>query len=316
MALTRRAVAIAPSYAFGHFVARRVPYDSGAFEEGLACFELALQLDPLSLRVMRGLAWTLSASGQFEEAERRARMAIDLAPDSVRAVLHDGADLPASSQGRRSAGRPCGKGHRGSPTPLARGLEGAILAAAGDRAGAARIIDQLESGEEWVDPVIYSRIYMELGDTEKALGIFAASRLKSGRHWRCMRPSSLVRADSIEPRVSGVDCAVKASRAAYYSPAVSCRNMCWSIRFRSSSSAARAPKMRSSVVTRRGVAQRLRENHGQQPQHTPQRIDQRHAHIGFGAHFLKRRGPAETAGRPWICKRRFRRSAPLSQGVP
>ena len=168
LALTRRAVAIAPSYAFGHFSQGACHTILGRFKEGIECFELALQLDPLSLRVMRGLAWTLSASGRFEEAEQRARMAIDLAPDSSEPYymmaliyLHHRKVAEALDAIR--------KGHRGSPTPLARGLEGAILAAGGDRAGAARIIDQLEGAEEWIDPVIYSRIYLELGDTEKAL---------------------------------------------------------------------------------------------------------------------------------------------------
>jgi adenylate cyclase len=168
MALARRAVTIAPSYAFGHFVRGACHTILAQFEEALACFELALELDPLSLRVMRGFAWTLSASGRFEEAERRARMAIDLAPDSSEPYymmaliyLHHRKIADALEAVR--------KGQRGSPTPLARGLEGAILAAAGDRAGAARVLKQLESAEEWVDPVIYSRIYMELGETEKAL---------------------------------------------------------------------------------------------------------------------------------------------------
>ncbi len=168
LALTRRAVAIAPSYAFGHFAQGACHTILGRFNEGLACFELALQLDPLSLRVMRGLTWTLSVAGRFEEAERHARMAVDLAPDSaepyyIMALMY--------LHHRKVAGALTAirKGHRGSPTPLARGLEGAILAAAGDRAGATRIIHQLEGSDEWVDPVIYSRIYMELGDTEKAL---------------------------------------------------------------------------------------------------------------------------------------------------
>jgi adenylate cyclase len=174
MALARRAVSIAPSYAFGHFARGACHTILAQFDEALACFELALELDPLSLRVMRGLAWTLSASGRFEEAERRARMAVDLAPDSSEPYymmaliyLHHRRIDEALAAVR--------KGHRGSPTPLARGLEGAILAAAGDQSGAARIVEQLEAAEEWVDPVIYSRIHMELGDTEKALELLRQS---------------------------------------------------------------------------------------------------------------------------------------------
>ncbi len=168
LALTRRAVTLAPSYAFGHFTQGACHTILGQFEDALACFERALELDPLSLRILRALAWTLSAAGRFEESERRARVAVELAPDSsepyyMMALIHlharKIADALASIR----------KGHRGSPTPLARGLEAAILAAAGNDTSARRILEQLQASEDWVDPVIYSRIYLELGETEKAL---------------------------------------------------------------------------------------------------------------------------------------------------
>jgi serine/threonine-protein kinase len=168
LALTRRAVTIAPSYAFGHFTQGACHTILGQFDDALACFERALQLDPLSLRVLRALAWTLSAAGRFEEAERRARVAVDLSPDSsepyyMMALIYLQSRKIADALGAIQ------KGHRGSPTPLARGLEAAIFAAAGDHVAAQAILEQLRASGDWVDPVIYSRVYLELGDKEKAL---------------------------------------------------------------------------------------------------------------------------------------------------
>ena len=167
MALTRRAIAAAPSYAFGHFAQGACYTILGRFDEALKCFDAALHLDPLSLRVIRGMAWTLSAAGRFEEAERRARSAIELEPNSAEPYYM--AALIYLHQRRIGQALECiREGHRGSPTPLARGLEGAILAASGDRAGAERILEELEAYADWVDPII-SRIYLELGDSERAL---------------------------------------------------------------------------------------------------------------------------------------------------
>jgi serine/threonine-protein kinase len=168
LALARRAMAIAPSYAFGHFTQGACHAILGQFDEALVCFELALQMDPLSLRVIRGLTWTLSAAGRFEEAERRARLAVDLAPDSSE-PYYMMALIYLHARKIDDALETIRKGRHGSPTPLARGLEAAILAAAGDGAAARRILQQLQKSGEWTDPVIYSRIYLELGETEKAL---------------------------------------------------------------------------------------------------------------------------------------------------
>jgi tetratricopeptide (TPR) repeat protein len=174
LALTRHAVSLAPSYAFGHFTRGACHTILAQFDEALACFELALELDPLSLRVLRALAWTLSAAGRFDEAERRGRAAIDLAPDSSEPYYMMGLIY---LQARRipDALASIRKGQRGSPTPLARGLEAAILAAAGDETEALRILEQLRESGEWIDPVIYSRIYLELGETQKALDCLGQS---------------------------------------------------------------------------------------------------------------------------------------------
>lgn len=168
LALTRRAVTIAPSYAFGHFTQGACHTILGQFDDALACFEQALELDPLSLRVLRALAWTLSAAGRFEEAERRARVAVDLAPDSSE-PYYMMALIYLQSRKVTDALAAIQKGHRGSPTPLARGLEAAIFAAAGNDVAAQAILEYLRASGDWVDPVIYSRVYLELGDKEKAL---------------------------------------------------------------------------------------------------------------------------------------------------
>lgn len=174
IALTRHAVALAPSYAFGHFARGACYTILGRFEQALAFFEIALRLDPLSFRITRGLAWTLSAAGRFAEADQRARAAIDLEPNSAEPYymqalifLHQRRTADALASIR--------KAQLGSPTPLARGLEAAILAATGDRKFAEKILLQLESSSEWVDPIILSRVSLELGDIETALDQLSAS---------------------------------------------------------------------------------------------------------------------------------------------
>ncbi len=174
LALTRRAVAIAPSYAFGHFAQGACHTILGRFDEAIGFFDIALRLDPLSLRVIRGMAWTLSAAGRFEEAERRALSAVELEPDSAEPYYM----LALIYLHRRRIGdalAAIGEGHRGSPTPLAQGLEAAILAAQGDHQGALRIVERLRSYPDWVDPIIFSRIYLELGEIERAIEYVAKS---------------------------------------------------------------------------------------------------------------------------------------------
>jgi tetratricopeptide (TPR) repeat protein len=166
--LTRRAVALAPSYAFGNFALGGCLTILRRFDEALACFERAVQIDPLSLRVLRGLSWTLAAAGHYPEAEQRMRMGIALAPESsepyyMLALLY-------LQQRRIKAALDCiQRGRRLSPTPLARGLEGAILAAAGHRAEAMATVRELGASREWVDPIIFARIHLEMGETERAI---------------------------------------------------------------------------------------------------------------------------------------------------
>ena len=62
-----------------------------------------------------------------------------------------------------------GQARRATPSSLARGLEAAILAAHGKRDQARAIARDLRASSAWVDPIIFSRIYLELGDTEKSL---------------------------------------------------------------------------------------------------------------------------------------------------
>lgn len=174
LALTRRAAALAPSYAFAHFAQGACLAILARFEEALRCFEQAAQLDPLSLRVIRGLGWTLAASGREADAEQRLRMGVSIAPDSAEPYYL--LALVYLQQRRVAEALDCiRRGHRSTLTPLARGLEGAILAAAGEREQALAIMTNLRDSEEWVDPIVFSRIHLELGDAASALKYLASS---------------------------------------------------------------------------------------------------------------------------------------------
>jgi len=168
LALARKAIAMEPGYPFGHFVEGTCLALLARFPEAVAAFERAMQLDPLAIRVMRGLAWTLSACGRYEEAERIVQRMREGAPESpdphyILALIY--------MQQRRygEALESLGRAHHAPQTPLGFGLEGAIRAACGDADGARRILGDLEVMPGWVDPIVGCRIHLALGETDRAL---------------------------------------------------------------------------------------------------------------------------------------------------
>jgi TolB-like protein/Tfp pilus assembly protein PilF len=78
----RRAVELAPSDALPLFSLGRILGTLGRPQEGIAILRQAAAIDPRNGGVWNWLAWTLAATGQYDEAERTARQAVALTPDS------------------------------------------------------------------------------------------------------------------------------------------------------------------------------------------------------------------------------------------
>jgi serine/threonine-protein kinase len=168
--MAKRATYLEPSYAFGQTIYGFCLLANGKREEALQCFQRTVDLDPLSVRANRTLGWMLGLESRYAEAEQYLLAAVTLAPDSVeaRCLL---ADLYVQ-QGRISAAleqaRQCQDNH---PEAVALGTLGVCFARSGQSDQAAHVIDQLlkASATDYVDPHEVARIYLALGDPNKAL---------------------------------------------------------------------------------------------------------------------------------------------------
>jgi len=170
LAMAKNSTAREPCYGFGWHVYGSCLLACGKSEEALACFQRAVELDPLSLRANRSLGWVICLQRRYHDAERYLMAAVTLAPDSsetrcLLAYLFVQQDcIPdALDQARQCQGT--------HPNPVTLGALGVCLARSGQSAEATQVVGQLleMSTTDYVDPYIIVQTYLALADVSKAL---------------------------------------------------------------------------------------------------------------------------------------------------
>jgi TolB-like protein/tetratricopeptide (TPR) repeat protein len=170
LALARKALLLEPNYAYGHMALGAFYMVLGLVSEGRKELQHSLRLNPLSIRAHRLLGLVLTLEGRFEESDQRLRAARALMPDSCELAWMMAAVYMA--QGRAEEGlryaREC---QTDPPTPRMLAMLGEALARAGQEKEARKILDRLEklSAHEFVDPWSFCRLYVALGENDKAI---------------------------------------------------------------------------------------------------------------------------------------------------
>ncbi|GAB3735447.1 hypothetical protein GCM10028862_19230 [Luteimonas pelagia] len=174
----RRALAINPSLADGHFALAHLLVTHGRFDEGLSHARQARELDPLSPFINALEAGFLTAAGETAGARVRVARALELEPDFWIALLVrggmalDGGEPDAAVRDLARAAEASG----GASQVLA--LLAIAHAAAGDDAAAAAIRDELvaRSGRGYLPGTSLAAAHLATGAPEAALDALEQAR--------------------------------------------------------------------------------------------------------------------------------------------
>jgi TolB-like protein len=165
----RRAILLSPSFAFAHFFLGLSLVRQGRFDDGLAEFLKARELDPLASDIARGVAIPYYLKRDYPRALELLRQAKDLGPPfshtwEIGAYIQNGkidealARLNEAKRNRKD-------------DPILIYSTGIAFAAQNKRAEAFQVIKQLEgmSGTELAEAQYIARIYAALNEKEMAL---------------------------------------------------------------------------------------------------------------------------------------------------
>jgi serine/threonine-protein kinase len=171
-ALYRRAIELGPGYATAYnWLANDFLSVLGRLDEAADEIEIARQVDPLSLIISEGRAYLFTLARRYDKAIETYQALIDLDPSFFkfytsmgRAYMLNGmyADAIAMlEQGRALAGE----------LPSILGALGQTYAAAGDRAAAQRLLDELKgmASNRPVPVTCFALVHAGLGEYEAAL---------------------------------------------------------------------------------------------------------------------------------------------------
>jgi serine/threonine-protein kinase len=169
-ALAKKATELEPCYGFGQHAYGTCLLAAAQHQEAVRCFERAVQLNPLSLRVNRALAWAFYLQRRYRDAENWLKVAIALSEHSIDAryllahvYLREGRPHDALNEALQCQEDP--------PNPLALGVLGACLAQVNRKDDAERVIKKLRemSAVGYVDPYSIGQVYLGLEDFSQAL---------------------------------------------------------------------------------------------------------------------------------------------------
>ena len=169
-AIAKKATELEPCYGFGQYTYGTCLLVSGQQQEALRCFETAVQLNPLSLRVNRALGWAFYLLRRYQDAENWLQAAIALSTDSIdarcllaRVYLQEDRAHDALNEALQCQEDPT--------NPLALGILGACLARVNRKDEAEHAIKKLleMSAVGYVDPYSIGQIYLGLEDFSQAL---------------------------------------------------------------------------------------------------------------------------------------------------
>jgi len=166
----RRALALNPNYAFGHdnygfFLALR-----GRLDDAVAESRIATELDPLSSIALIDSAFVLTFQGKYEAAKEQGRKALALDPNDWLAQTTLGW-IDSRAGKFNEAVTELQKAQAMDSPPHLLGDLGYAYAKSGDRARAQAIITELNqtSSRQYVSPFSTAKIYLGLGDKQRAL---------------------------------------------------------------------------------------------------------------------------------------------------
>jgi serine/threonine protein kinase/Flp pilus assembly protein TadD len=165
----QRAIALNPNYAFAHYRYGTALLHMGRIEQATAEIKRALELDPLSLPINRALGATYYDARQYNQAIEQERKTLELDPNF--ALAHSDLGLVYSQESMYQ------EAITESEKALVSEQRTATLAdlayvygKAGRRAEAQKILDRLTdlSKQKYVQPRLLARVYVGLGNKEKA----------------------------------------------------------------------------------------------------------------------------------------------------
>lgn len=166
----RHALELNPSYALAHSQYGFSLALQRRFDDGEKEMERANQLDPLSVQNTILLADLLAWKGDFDAAREMCRNALSLNPASP--GLHLALGAIESEAGKFNDAIPeLIEASKAQNAVFVKGFLGYAYAAAGQRASAQKILDELNtlSTQEYVSPFAVALVYLGLGDRDRAL---------------------------------------------------------------------------------------------------------------------------------------------------
>jgi len=166
----KRALALNPNYATGHFWYGELLAIFGRFEESIREMKRALELDPVSLIINASLGWTYLTAGQPERALQQLLKTLELDPNfAYTHQILSGTYMAMNKFTEAIDERRKAKELSGNAASAIAGL-GIGYAEVGKLEEAKKILEELEtkSQKEYVSPYWIGVLYGSLGDLDKA----------------------------------------------------------------------------------------------------------------------------------------------------
>lgn len=167
----RRALELSPGLSEAHGMYAHFLAAMGRFDEAFREARRAEELDPVSDDAMENLAFVLYMARRFDEAVAEARSALELHPDHMylytrlARALEEQGEITEAIEAARIADRLAGG------DPDRRAMLARLYAVSGRDEEAREILEELEADaeESYVPPTAIARIYIGLGEMERAL---------------------------------------------------------------------------------------------------------------------------------------------------
>ena len=182
--LFRRAIALNPNYANGHYWYAYHLFRRGRVEEALAVADVALTLDPMSPPMEAGIAGRLYNARRFDEAAERLRKVLAEHPILPSANMWFGAVMVATGNYEEGIaalerGASLAPAAKSNETILAAGY-----ASAGEGTRARQLLKRLEADDTWrrASPAWIAAVYAQLGERNQAFD-WLARALEERDEW-------------------------------------------------------------------------------------------------------------------------------------
>src|SRR5580704_5062582 len=166
----QRAFVLNPSYAFAHLIRGSLLMMTGRPEEGFAEYRRGVELDPLSIVMNRGLGLGFYWTRQYDQAIEQSLHTLEMDPNSLWSYRPLGWAYVQKSMYKEGIGAFEKLLVLSPGSALVVSDLGVGHALAGQTAKAHKVVDQLtELGmHKYVPAMCLARIYVALGDTDKA----------------------------------------------------------------------------------------------------------------------------------------------------